>query len=659
MRLRKSIAGFLVYVLAAAFTYGVAAFGANIVEDRTEADVARALDLNGFDWVAVQADGLQVLLSGEAPDEATRFRAIRETGRLVDAARIIDLMDIHVPAPIRPPRFSVEILRNDDGISLIGLVPAVPGKSDIVARVASIAGAAQLVELLDEASFEPPELWEMSLEYGISALANLPRSKISIGAGQVEIVASSESEQEKLQLETWLRAAAPQNLSVAIDIAAPRPVITPFTLRFLIDGREVRFDACSTDTEIGAAMILAAARSAGLSGQARCTIGLGVPSPDWDEAVIMGVTALAELGQGSVTFSDADVTLIGTPGMDPERFDRVTATLKADLPDVFSLFSILPEPEPEPGELAEAPPPEFAASLSPEGLVQLRGPIADERSRVAAQSFARALFGSAAVTDALRPREAMPPGWSMRVFAGLEALAELKNGLVRVRTDLVQITGDTGNQNAQAEVARILSERLGGSGEFEIDITYQEELDPLASIPSPRVCVDQINLAMAAQKITFAPSSADIDDDGRATIAELVEIMKECEHVEMEVAGHTDSQGREIMNKELSQARAYAVVNALQARRVLTSNLDPVGYGEELPIADNETEEGREANRRIEFLLVADKPDQGEDAALIDAAPEQPPAGPGTDGPAPPEDAAAPPATDATANQTATEEPDE
>ena len=79
--------------------------------------------------------------------------------------------------------------------------------------------------------------------------------------------------------------------------------------------------------------------------------------------------------------------------------------------------------------------------------------------------------------------------------------------------------------------------------------------------------------------------------------------MADCEYVPMEVAGHTDSQGREIMNKELSQARADAVVNALLARRVLTSNMRAVGYGEEFPIADNDTEEGREANRRIEFTL--------------------------------------------------------
>ncbi len=74
------------------------------------------------------------------------------------------------------------------------------------------------------------------------------------------------------------------------------------------------------------------------------------------------------------------------------------------------------------------------------------------------------------------------------------------------------------------------------------------------------------------------------------------------------ISGHTDSQGREEMNQQLSQARAQAVLNGLRARRVLTSSYNAVGHGEIQPIADNKTEEGREENRRIEFDLVRPEP---------------------------------------------------
>ena len=75
------------------------------------------------------------------------------------------------------------------------------------------------------------------------------------------------------------------------------------------------------------------------------------------------------------------------------------------------------------------------------------------------------------------------------------------------------------------------------------------------------------------------------------------------------MAGHTDSQGRAETNLNLSQARAEAVVNALLARRVLVASLVARGYGAENPIADNGTESGRLANRRITFTLIRPEPE--------------------------------------------------
>ena len=77
----------------------------------------------------------------------------------------------------------------------------------------------------------------------------------------------------------------------------------------------------------------------------------------------------------------------------------------------------------------------------------------------------------------------------------------------------------------------------------------------------------------------------------------------------MEVAGHTDSQGRATMNARLSLERARTVLEELRQRRVLTSALEAEGYGESDPIADNDTAEGREINRRIEFRLVRPDPE--------------------------------------------------
>ena len=100
---------------------------------------------------------------------------------------------------------------------------------------------------------------------------------------------------------------------------------------------------------------------------------------------------------------------------------------------------------------------------------------------------------------------------------------------------------------------------------------------------------------------------------------DIADILSQCGEFDLVIAGHTDSQGREEMNRALSQSRANAVLMELQRRRILTSKFVAKGYGEDQPIAPNDTDEGREKNRRIEFMLVekantADQPQEQQKA---------------------------------------------
>ena len=110
------------------------------------------------------------------------------------------------------------------------------------------------------------------------------------------------------------------------------------------------------------------------------------------------------------------------------------------------------------------------------------------------------------------------------------------------------------------------------------------------------------------RKISFEPGSDTIDAAGAAIMDDIAEILKKCGELKIEIGGHTDSQGREVMNQQLSQSRAQAVLAELRKRRVLTASYTAKGYGESQPIADNKTEEGREANRRIEFKVILPEP---------------------------------------------------
>lgn len=610
--------------LAVVLSIAAASWTAGIVERRSAEGVEQALLTAGHNWTEVATDGLQVTLSGTAPTEAARFRALSVAGTIVDADRLVDAMEVAAADALKAPDFTIEILRNGDGISLIGLVPQGPGHEEIVESLTELAGEGAVTDMLESADHPVPSGWQAAVRFGIDALEDLPRSKISISATEVAVTAISDSAAEKARLESDLRRKAPRGLRLTLDISAPRPVITPFTLRFLIDGDGARFDACSADSDRARERILAAATDAGASGKIACTIGLGVPTPAWAEAVTMGLAAMKEIGAGSITYSDADISLIAAETVDPAVFDKVVGELESNLPEVFSLHAVL-TPKAETPEGTEGPK-EFVAKLDAEGRLEMRGRLGDDLSREAVESFAQARFGTASVHAATRLDPDMPVGWPLRVLTAIEALGELDSGEVTVQPGIIRLSGVTGSPTASDTVARLLSDKLGETQQYDLDIRYDEKLDPLLGLPTAEECVADINGFLTAHKINFEPGAAQITRDAADTLDKIAERMKDCADFEMEIGGHTDSQGREEMNLDLSQKRAEAVIAALMSRRVLTGNLTAVGYGETLPIADNDTEAGREANRRIEVRLLepeaAVDPTSGE-VGTADAEPSE------------------------------------
>lgn len=601
MRLSALLIRLGVFALAAVLCTFGARFAVATVEARSVEGVQIALEERGHDFASVLGDGLQIILEGEAPTEAMGFRAISTAGTIVDASRVIDNMTVKGSAALQAPEFSMEILRNDSGISIIGLIPDASDREDLNARLSRIAGQdSNFADLLETADYDVPLGWNTSVDYALRALRQLPRSKISVRAGRVSIEAISDSPEQKAQLESGLRQSMPDGLLVTIDISAPRPVVSPFVTRFIIDEEGARFESCVADTPAAERRIVAAAQAAGVQGRVGCTVALGTPTMRWADAVTTAIAALEDLGGGTVTLSDGDVTLVAAPGSVEGNFERIAGELENALPELFVLEAVMPA---APTASNEGPP-QFIATLSPEGLVQLRGRVSDELLNMTAENFARAKFRSADISMATRVVEGLPQGWSIRVLAAIEALSKLSNGSVVVEPDTMIVRGNTGEQDANGEIVRLLIDKLGERQDFEVDVTYVESLDLIAALPTEEECLEQIEVITEARKITFEPGSATIAGQGATIIDDIAEVLQKCPDTRIEIAGYTDSQGSEGGNQRLSQQRADAVLDALRVRRVPVASFRAVGYGEANPIADNETEEGREANRRIEFTLI-------------------------------------------------------
>lgn len=145
------------------------------------------------------------------------------------------------------------------------------------------------------------------------------------------------------------------------------------------------------------------------------------------------------------------------------------------------------------------------------------------------------------------------------------------------------VGGAIGNYMDRQEAA--LRERLRATG---VSVTRYE---------------DTIVLNMPGN-VTFATDSSDVTSDFYPVLDSVSEVLNEFDQTYVDVVGHTDSTGAADYNQRLSERRADSVASYLESQDVLAARLVVSGAGEERPMADNATPDGRALNRRVEIVLT-------------------------------------------------------
>ncbi len=114
---------------------------------------------------------------------------------------------------------------------------------------------------------------------------------------------------------------------------------------------------------------------------------------------------------------------------------------------------------------------------------------------------------------------------------------------------------------------------------------------------------DDIILNMPGD-ITFDFDSDALRSDFTGVLNSVALVIEEFDKTVIEIAGHTDSVGAASYNQRLSERRAQSVARELMSNNVSENRMLVVGYGEDAPIASNDTDAGRQQNRRVELTLV-------------------------------------------------------
>jgi OOP family OmpA-OmpF porin len=579
--------------------------GARALERLLIDRVEHGLAVLEIDWAEVRADGLRLELHGHAPDIFARDLALESARATAPIAVVTDFTTASLaPSPVRRP-IRVEMLRDDHGLTLTGRFHGERMRDRLIAALAASSPGLEVHDLTGINAARPGAGWGAELNIAALAAARVPNAYVRIEPGSVRVGGLVRDADHGQEVSMELLALAGDTVRLTLQLRAPLVVVAPFVFAVVkVSPGGLRLEACASRDAEEQAMLEAALNRLGIApGEVRCPAALGGPTGDWAGAAAAGLGALDLLPAGRFRLSYRSAELEAMAPAGDEELASARAALAAALPEGYVLRDGLGA-----GDAARTPAPRAVRywmrfSRVP-GAVVLSGAVPDETARRVIETHAAARFGQAAPRSALMLAGAgVPAGWEAAALVALDALSGVSVGEAELSPGRIAVSGTVAGPAEAGRLHRLLAgeapEGYAVASALTIDLPARVAAAPLSA---PR-CAVVLSAAVKGLPIAFAPGSAVFETVSGSALDRLGEIFRRCGRGRIEIGGHTDSQGSQGLNQRLSRARAEAVLDALMARGVALDRLAARGYGEEQPVASNQTEAGRARNRRIEFTV--------------------------------------------------------
>ncbi len=166
-----------------------------------------------------------------------------------------------------------------------------------------------------------------------------------------------------------------------------------------------------------------------------------------------------------------------------------------------------------------------------------------------------------------------------------------------------------GRASGNTALGAIIGAAVGGTAGAVIGNQMDKQAEEIKqTVPDAKVeRVGEGIVVEFSSSILFGFDKSSVSGEARTNLDKLVIVLNNYPDTNIEVQGHTDSQGSDEYNRKLSVRRAEAVSNYLTGRGISNSRISTKGFGESVPKYNNETENGRTENRRVEFLISANE----------------------------------------------------
>ena len=319
----------------------------------------------------------------------------------------------------------------------------------------------------------------------------------------------------------------------------------------------------------------------------RMTYARGAPAR-FEAAAALLIDQIVRLRDAQISMSDGSIKLAGMAREIGGR-EAIVAALR-NLPEGFSVAE----------NTIQAPPYIFQVNKDPvAATLTLSGYVPDNTVHAAIVAAIGRKFSGEKVVDNLKASVGAPQGFAAAVTTALGTLSRLSTGSLVISDREVKLSGDALFDVAANQI------REGAGGPLPQGWTYKADVSvkPAASSVDSTICQQLFSELLGKERIRFESGKADISPDSVGLLDRLIATTLRCPTTNIEIGGHTDTDGDTAANVTLSQKRAEAVLSYLIRAGLSSERLTAVGYGSAQPLASNDTAEGKAQNRRIDFVV--------------------------------------------------------